>query len=144
MKYCTLVFFAVLVVAIAPQAAGQSAAVIDPDKAFRMEVSAAPEHLNIRFSILPKHYLYRDRFKLTMDGVMLGAVDQPEGERHRDPHFGDVSIFREFVLLRVPYHTGGKSGRYTLRVTAQGCADSGFCYAPFEQRATLWLRPRQP
>ena len=130
-------------------AAGQSAAfavdpreLLEPEKAFR--ISARPldaRSVEVEFRIADGYYMYRDRFAFaTESGRPLAKVEIPHGKLKDDPFFGKVETFRGSVRirLRLPPEEADK-GRVRLKVTSQGCADVGVCYAPLEQSVSLAL-----
>ena len=138
-------FFLLLILGVAwlPQSrAGEQ--ILAPERAFPLTVTAAGDHLDVRFGIAAGHYMYRDRYRVAINrGVDVGELVLPEGRPHDDPQFGPVMIYRDFVVIRVPVQAR-QAGRYEVSVVAQGCADSGFCYAPFSQRASVVLGATPP
>ena len=125
----------------ATHAAGPSDEPLDPEKAFRLSVAIAPDAagLNLRYAILDGYYMYRNRFKLEVvtPGLVLKPPATPQGEAKDDPYFGKTEIYRRYVEVPVAFEGRPRPGRYWVEVTAQGCADSGFCYAPFTQKVVV-------
>lgn len=102
----------------------QPAAPLDVDEAFALSVAKDGETLELRWTIAPGYYLYRDNVRVTQ-----GADDLPvtisKGVAKEDPGFGTVEvIFDEAVAMLTP-ETGEP-----LRVNYQGCQDGGICYRP--------------
>lgn len=102
--------------------------VLSPQQAFAPELAAGADGLlELRFTIAPGHYLYRDRLAVTgADGVALDPP-LPAGEPHDDAEFGRVRVLRgpQRVALGIPASPGaGIDLRY------QGCAEGRLCYAP--------------
>lgn len=115
---------------------------LEPEKAF----PAVAEVLDgrtvlVQFDIAQGYYLYRDRFKFTLEpgGASPQAVEFPKGEVKDDPFFGRVETYRGRIALRVTLPPGTAGERLTLVADAQGCADLGVCYPPFRQRLELAL-----
>lgn len=107
---------------------GSDSGFLPVEQAFQMVVSPESDGLFVDFRITPGHYLYQTRFRFeTADGEL--AIGSPvfarEGEWKDDASFGRVQVFHEDVTLRLPV-----TGRGTLRLTWQGCADAGLCYPP--------------
>jgi thiol:disulfide interchange protein DsbD len=133
-------------------AAGPADEPLDPEKAFRLSVAVAPDAtgLNLRYTILDGYYMYRNRFKVQVvtPGLLLKPPAVPPGEEKDDPYFGKTEIHRRYVDVPVPFDGAPRPGRYAVEVTAQGCADSGFCYAPFTQKVVVNVpaiqAPRDP
>ena len=109
---------------------------LEPEQAFLM--SARPfgtSHIEVRFAIADGYYMYRDRFKFETDaGKLIADVELPPGIAKKDPFFGDTQTYRREALIRVPFDgQDAQRGTTRLKVTSQGCADTGVCYVPLEQ-----------
>ncbi|MFA7522433.1 MAG: protein-disulfide reductase DsbD [Halothiobacillaceae bacterium] len=104
---------------------------LDPEEAFRPNVSADADSAFIRFDIVPEYYLYRDRIKAAVsDGATIRGVQLGEGERKDDPNFGAVWVFHDQLDARLAIDAAAP---YTLVIGYQGCADMGLCYPPMEK-----------
>ena len=110
---------------------------LPPDEAFMLAHDETPDHLNLRFAIAPKYYLYRDRmkFEALSPGLTLGTPALPASETKHDPEFGQVQIYRGDTQISVPITADTAGGR--LRVTYQGCAEDGICYPPIKKEFSL-------
>jgi thiol:disulfide interchange protein DsbD len=119
----------------------QAAEFLDPVKAFQPAARALDDRtLEVRFAIAPGYYLYRDRFRFAADNVTLGAPQLPPGKEKDDESFGRVAVFYDNVAIRLPVERNASGPlRFTLRVTSQGCAESGLCYLPQTQELTVEL-----
>jgi thiol:disulfide interchange protein DsbD len=121
--------------------AAQTDPPLDPDKAFQLSTGPAtePPGATLRYVIADGYYLYRHRLALQVvtPGLALKPLLAPAGEPKDDPYFGQTEIYRRYVEIPVAFQGAPRPGRYAVEVTAQGCADSGFCYAPFKQKAFL-------
>lgn len=105
------------------------------DQAFRASATAEDRAVRVRVAIAPGYYLYRDRFRfLAASPTRFAAPQWPAGEVHHDDYFGDQTVFRGDVDIRVPL-TGDRPTQ--LDVTYQGCADAGLCYTPQTVHLTL-------
>ena len=131
-----------LVAALALLAVGSARAalstddLLEPEKAFRISTRALDEHtVEVRFEIADGYYMYRDRFKFeTASGKLLTDAELPAGVRKTDAFFGETETYRREVVIRVPLTAADvERGRVQLKVTSQGCSDSGVCYVPLEQ-----------
>jgi len=105
-------------------------AILAPDQAFQlMPVEARGKTLRVEWEVAPGYYLYLNRLKFesTDPAIKLGAPKLPAGEKHTDEHFGEVVIQRagplvaELTVSAVPK---------TLKLTYQGCAETGVCLPP--------------
>ena len=92
----------------------------------------------------PRYYLYRDRFTLVAVNApdALGALQWPAGRLHRDPQFGNVTVFYDRVQLRVPVKASASLPEpLELKVTYQGCVENSVCYPPTTRRLSFSLPP---
>ncbi|MBX3665334.1 MAG: protein-disulfide reductase DsbD [Burkholderiales bacterium] len=114
---------------------------LDPEKAFAFSARvAAPDAIEVRYVIAKGYYLYRDKFRFSLEpaAVGAGADERPPGLVHKDEFFGETQVYRDEVRIRLPIHAGG-ARRAVLTAVSQGCADVGVCYVPVEQKAELQL-----
>ena len=129
-------FFLLLLLVVAARAMAQE--LLEPEKAFRFSARmVAGPAVEVHFAIAPGYYLYRDRLRFATEasrGVQLGDPRFPPALPHKDDFFGETPIYRQQVSVRVPVHG---EGTLELKVTSQGCADSGVCYVPMESHARL-------
>ncbi|MFC4161471.1 protein-disulfide reductase DsbD [Chitinimonas lacunae] len=81
------------------------------------------------FKVAEGYYLYRDRFKFSLEPAGELNAELPPGKLKKDDYFGEVETYRnsvEIVLTAsTPFPAGAK-----LKMTSQGCADAGLCYPP--------------
>jgi thiol:disulfide interchange protein len=109
---------------------------LEPDKAFRISTRGLDERtVEVRFEIADGYYMYRDRFKFeTASGKLLADAELPAGVLKKDEFFGETETYRREVLIRIPLTADDvERGRVKLKVTSQGCSDTGVCYVPLEQ-----------
>ena len=114
---------------------------LDPEEAFAFSARViAPDAVEVRYVIAKGYYLYRDKFRFTLEpaAVGAGAAELPPGLVHKDEFFGETRIFRDEVRIRLPIQAGSVR-RAVLTAVSQGCADVGVCYVPVEQKAELRL-----
>lgn len=126
----------------APATAQTSGELLEPEKAFRISARALDRRsVEIEFKIAQGYYMYRNRFSFaTESGKLLADVEIPRGKEKVDAFFGKSETFRELVRIRVPLAPEDvKAGGVKLKVTSQGCADVGVCYAPIEQLVNVRL-----
>lgn len=112
-------------------ALAQAPDVLRPEQAFRYEATVEGNDVLVRWRIEPGYYLYQERmsFGTRTPGVKLGAAEMPEGLPYHDEFFGDMHVYRNEALVRVPVVHGG-DGPIALDIRSQGCADIGLCYPP--------------
>ena len=115
---------------------GSTDNLLEPEKAFRFSALPVDGGVEVRFLIADGYYLYRDRMKFEATGARLGKAEFPPGLAHKDEFFGEQTIYRKELRVRVPAEAAGP---FDLKVTSQGCADVGVCYVPMESTARLTL-----
>ncbi|MFD2436833.1 protein-disulfide reductase DsbD domain-containing protein [Modicisalibacter luteus] len=90
-----------------------------------------------RWEIAPGYYLYRHRLDFAGEPVDIIAPELPEGTPISDEYFGDSQVYYQALQVSID---PGQARR--LKLTWQGCAEDGLCYAP--QHRTLELEPSPP
>lgn len=115
-------------------------ALLEPEKAFAFSARVAgPDVIEVRYVIAPGYYMYRDKFRFTLDPAALarGEPQLPPGQLKKDEFFGETEVYRNEVRITLPIQSDGQPERAVLTAISQGCADVGVCYVPVEQQADL-------
>lgn len=109
---------------------------LEPEKAFQFSAKMIdPKTAEVTYKIADAYYMYRDRFAFKAEGATLGEPVIPRGKIKFDQTFQkDVESLRGTIAIKIPVEA---TGNFTLKVTGQGCADKGLCYAPMESTAAL-------
>jgi thiol:disulfide interchange protein DsbD len=106
-----------------------------PEQAFRFSARAVDaKTIEASWQITDGYYLYRDKFKFTLEGGTLGAPKFPPGKMKDDELFGKIETYRKEAKILLPVEA---AGAVTLKVVSQGCWDGGICYPPLKQEAKL-------
>lgn len=84
--------------------------------------------LHLRWTIAPGTYLYRDKIGAADGSGRELPVTTGPGETKDDPNFGPIEVYHDAAEAIVP--ATALAGRGEVRVTYQGCAEKGICYAP--------------
>ena len=112
---------------------------LEPEKAFIFSARAIDAAtLEARWKIADGYYMYRDKFRFTLEGASLGTPQLPPGKIRDDENFGTVEIYRKEIKIRLPIENPSGS-TVTLTASSQGCWDEGVCYPPIKQSARLSL-----
>ncbi len=121
---------------------------LEAEQAFRFSARAIDGGtLEVRYQIAEGYYLYRDKFKFSVEPAAdftLGTPQIPPGKVKQDEYFGKVETHRNEVVVKIPYTRSGSAASLTLKATSQGCADIGVCYPPQTQTAKLALPAAKP
>ncbi len=112
------------------------------DQAFTLQARTTPKgQVQIEFSLAPKTYLYRDRFRVESKtpAVALTPMSLPPGQRKFDETFGkEVEVYHGLVPLQFGVAPTTPAGTSVLvEVGYQGCADAGLCYPPQSKQFSL-------
>ncbi|HEY0634378.1 MAG TPA: protein-disulfide reductase DsbD, partial [Gammaproteobacteria bacterium] len=136
-----------LLALFALQAAQAEEELLDPEQAFRLEMSASDgSTVRARWIIADGYYLYRNKIKFKSDtaGVTLGEARLPKGKVKQDEFFGEVEIYRGTIDVEIPLERPAGTDTITITATSQGCADAGVCYPPHKQSREIKLAATQP
>jgi thiol:disulfide interchange protein DsbD len=101
------------------------------DQAFSFNFYQNNNQLEVTFDIAPGYYLYRHQFKFKGTNLNFTPVDLPQGVDHEDEFFGVQKIFTEQLTFTVNLEQ--VSNDANIKITYQGCAEKGLCYAPKSQ-----------
>jgi thiol:disulfide interchange protein DsbD len=104
-----------------------------PSQLFQVNATSIdPNTFAINFQIKPNYFLYSDRIKLTSEDnkiLSLGTPRFPPPTKKIDKQGHSYPVYRNEVSIPVAV-LGNRPGTTQLILSYQGCADSGFCYAP--------------
>lgn len=95
------------------------------DKAFTFTSERLPSgETQLFWQIADGYYLYQKRLKF--DGLAQEHQPTlPDGEHHSDEFFGEQTVYRQGLEVKLPPAASGK-----VKLGWQGCADAGLCYPP--------------
>ncbi|PNG37687.1 protein-disulfide reductase DsbD [Pseudomonas protegens] len=95
------------------------------DKAFTFTSERLPSgETQLFWQIADGYYLYQKRLKF--DGLAQDHQPAlPDGEHHSDEFFGEQTVYRQGLEVKLPAAASGK-----VKLGWQGCADAGLCYPP--------------
>ena len=96
---CLLLFSAMTHARGAPSADD----LLEPERAFRFSARALDARtLEVTYRIEPGYYLYREKFKFTIEPAAAGTLAAPRfpaGEIHQDAFFGKTETYRKDVRI---------------------------------------------
>jgi thiol:disulfide interchange protein DsbD len=114
------------------QIEAQAQAPAPSSEVFHLEaVRASGGGVQLRWTIAPGSYLYRDRIKATSQGGAPIAVTTAPGQVEDDPAFGPTEIYHRTAQADIASKDVPRAG--DLTVTYQGCSEKGICYPPVTQ-----------
>ncbi|MEP6388298.1 MAG: protein-disulfide reductase DsbD [Halioglobus sp.] len=110
------------------------------EQAYRLAVEIEDAtSLRLYWQIADEYYLYQHRlgFALSDDtGPIATTPALPPAIERTDEFFGDVRVFYTDLDVSLAAERAA-SGKASLKVSSQGCADAGLCYPPRDQYFTL-------
>ncbi len=113
------------------------------DEAFRIYVEPLDgNNVEVAFQVTPGHYLYKDKISVTInsDVAQAGNPDLPPGELKNDEFFGEMEVYHNDVISRVPVARATPDAMdLDITVGYQGCADAGLCYPPQKRNFAVSL-----
>lgn len=121
----------------------------DFDDVFRISSQAdSRDRIDVSWEIAEEYYLYNNKFlkiKTDTPGVVLGALDIPDGKPQFDDLLGEEVIkFHDSLTIGVPLESVPAGvDAISLKVRSQGCLESVLCYPPTEQLLVVNL-PASP
>jgi thiol:disulfide interchange protein len=104
------------------------------DSAFTLSaLIELPDTIVLMWEIEEGYYLYRKSlsFSETISSRTEPALI-PDGIHITDEFFGEVEVYYDRLLVRIPFHSEGSSD-IELQLSYQGCAEIGYCY-PMQQK----------
>lgn len=119
--------------------------ILEVDRAFVMSAAASgasPHEISVNWDIAEGYYLYRDRFRFTVDSgeAALGAISLPAGEFITEPEIGMVEVYRHPVTIKLGMQRRTFAATtLTLNVVYQGCKENTVCYPPVGKAITVAL-----
>ena len=110
---------------------------LPPEQAFRVTGQmVTAERAEVTLEITGGYYVYREPFRFTAQGAVLGQAEIPPGKVKFDENFQkNVETYRNTLKILLP--VSAATGPFTLAVVSQGCADAGLCYPPMTTELRL-------
>ncbi len=117
---------------------------LTPDEAFISSVTRNDQgELEVNVKIADGHYLYKDRFKFSLnnaDGATLGTPQFAPAESKLDPFSGEVLVYHDNAQITLPIIGGSDSSDSELKLRYQGCSEiTGICYPPQDKVIPIQL-----
>jgi len=98
------------------------------DEAFVFNFYQNGNQLQIDFDVAEGYYLYRHQFKFKSKTAIFKEVNLPLGIDHEDEFFGIQKVFTEPLAFAIDIEQANDGD--SIKITYQGCAEKGLCYAP--------------
>lgn len=104
--------------------------VLPADSAFALSAYIeTPNTLVLRWDIEDGYYLYRKSLYFTeSNNNSLQSPLIPLGIQTEDEFFGEVEVFYQQLLIRIPFDANTVGDNISLQLNYQGCAEASYCY----------------
>lgn len=112
------------------------------EQAFAFSSELDGGELVATWNIADGYYMYQDKFAAVSqtEGVEIGDLTLPPGTTKDDPLFGEVTVYTESVVVRIPLIADESVRTAKLEVWSQGCNEPiGVCYPPNKNEVTKLL-----
>lgn len=99
-------------------------------EAFQADIEKNAQGILVSFKIAKGYYLYRERFQVTPSSAPL-ELSLPPGQATQDI-LGRHEVYFNKVAVQISPHPAAELPLkgHPIQLTYQGCAESGYCYAP--------------
>lgn len=122
---------------------GANGGFLPVDEAFRPFLEALDGNtVELAFQVAPGYYLYKEKIAVrsASDRVQFGKIDLPQGTMKTDEYFGDMEVYHNDIVGRVPVaRATPETMLVSVDVMFQGCADGGICYPPVTRNLAVTL-----
>jgi thiol:disulfide interchange protein DsbD len=117
-----------------------SGVVLPPEVAFKLNLTAIDaQNIQANFTIVPGHYLYRERIKFTVQSpkeIKIAEISLPTGEIKEDANFGKQEVYRHDFKVNIKLNSASNQA-VTINASYQGCSEKGLCYAPIKKTISV-------
>ncbi len=114
-------------------------AVLPPEVAFQLHLNAIDtQNIQANFTIVPGHYLYRDRIKFEVQSptpIKISSVGLPTGDIKNDSNFGKQEVYHHDFKVNIKL--SAPVDQVTINASYQGCSEKGLCYAPIKKTLSV-------
>ncbi len=135
-KLCLLsILFAAIAFMHSVSGAAPKSNLLSVEQAFTFQAVILKNNiLQLDWFIAPDYFLYQDQLHVINENntSLLKANLLPAGLEKNDEFIGKVVLYSNKLTINIPLNIGHADNRLLVRY--QGCADSGFCYAPQQKQ----------
>lgn len=114
------------------QKSGESEEFLPVEQAYTVNTIVEGKSIHLDWTVAKGYYLYKEKFKIyaqtEQNKTQLTPAFEASQTKYDDYFKKDVEIFHD--ATRVTLSTANLPQQFELKVTSQGCADAGLCYAP--------------
>ncbi len=99
--------------------------------------------IKLLWNIHPDYYLYKDKIKISLrnSNGKIAVVELPVGVEHEDEFFGKQEIYDYPIIIPIKLDDSDTIHRAYFNLEAQGCAKSGYCFAPQQYQLDVEINP---
>lgn len=99
--------------------------------------------LVLMWDINPDYYLYKEKIFITLKNSNgeLEEIILPKGKDYEDEFFGKQEIYDSSLIIPFQIQNAGNINTAYFEIEAQGCAKSGYCFAPQPYELQVAINP---
>lgn len=99
--------------------------------------------LVLMWDINPDYYLYKEKIFITLKNSNgeLEEIILPKGKDYEDEFFGKQEIYDSSLIIPFQIQNAGNINTAYFEIEAQGCAKSGYCFAPQTYELQVTINP---
>lgn len=99
--------------------------------------------LVLMWDINPDYYLYKEKIFITLKNSNgeLEEIILPKGKDYEDEFFGKQEIYDSSLIIPFQIQNAGNINTAYFEIEAQGCAKSGYCFAPQTYELQVAINP---
>lgn len=104
--------------------------VLPADSAFALNAYIeTPNTLVLLWEIEDGYYMYRKSLNfIEANNNSIGLPVIPAGILTEDEFFGEVEVYYQRLLIRIPFDPNKVGDSISLQLNYQGCAEASYCY----------------
>lgn len=97
----------------------------------------------LMWDINPDYYLYKDKISIALKNSNgeLEEIILPKGKDHEDEFFGAQEIYDSSLIIPFQIQNANNINTAYFEIEAQGCAKSGYCFAPQAYELEVKVNP---
>lgn len=114
--------------------------VLPADSAFKLQAFAeADQSIVVLWDIAEGYYLYRQSISISKSDGSIITLTMPTGRQITDEYKGDVEVYFNKLLIKVPVMELGTGKELSFQLDYQGCASDLYCYPPQQKAISISL-----
>ena len=116
--------------------------ILNVDEAFELKVALLKENrIQLSWNISENCYLYKDNFSFEFyPAEEINISPFRKGKKKLDEYFGEVEVFYSNLVIFIDLKNKNPT---KLKLTYQGCNETGYCYPPVKKLLKLYTGEKE-